>query len=196
MASEPRDPAREARDRVALRQDRETKALSELQRQERERDSDRQNRALQNSLANQANVELDKEKALAAHEKRWKQASDRLTPRPIPAPGFDMIGAPPSRNLVQDHDEMRQRRTEGRDQIVKDFDQRIAACEAARAEMQQGFGRANEARDEAHSEARQNLAQRQQESFERLVKKELDRADKWTSREFKQRSRDDDARDL
>ena len=154
MASEPRDPAREARDRVALRQDRETKALSELQRQERERDSDRQNRALENSLANQANVESDKEKALAAHEKRWKEASDRLTPRPIPAPGFDMIGPPLRRNLVQDHDEIRQRRTEGRDQIVKDYDQRIAACETARAEMQQGFGRANEARDQAHSEAR------------------------------------------
>ena len=113
MASEPRDPEREARDRVALRQDRETKALSELQRQERERDSDRQNRALQNSLANQANVEADKEKALAAHEKRWKEASDRLTPRPIPAPGFDMIGPPPSRNLVQDHDEIRQRQDRG-----------------------------------------------------------------------------------
>ena len=55
---------------------------------------------------------------------------------------------------------------------------------------------ANEARDQAHSEARRDLAQSQQQSFERLVKKELDRADQWTSREFKQRSRDGDARDL
>ena len=91
---------------------------------------------------------------------------------------------------------MRQRRAEGRDQIVKDFDQRIAACEAGRAEMQQAFGRANEARDQAHGEARRDLAQKQEQSFEGLVKKELDRADKWASREFKQRSRDDDARDL
>jgi hypothetical protein len=106
-----------------------------------------------------------------------------------------MMG-PPARNLVQDHDEMRQRWSERRDQIVKDFDERVASNEATHAEMQQGFGRANEARDQAHGEARRDLAQRQQESFERLVRKELDRADKWTSREFKQRSRDDDARDL
>ena len=195
MASEPRDLEREARDRVARRQERETRALTEFQRGQCDRDSERQNRALQNSIANQAKLETDKETVLAGHDKQWKQASDRLTPRPIPAPAFDMMG-PPTRNLVQDHDEMRQRWSERRDQTVKDFDQRIAACEAARAEMQQGFGRANEAHDQAHSEARRDLAQRQEQSFDRLVKKEIDRADQWTSREFKQRSRDDDARDL
>jgi hypothetical protein len=196
MASDSSDPEREARDRVARRQDRETRALTEFQRGECERDTERQNRALQNSIANQANFEADRKIALAEHDKLWKQASDRLTPRPIPAPAFDMMGGPPARNLVQDHDEMRQRWTEQREQIVKDFDQRIASTEATRAEMQQGFGRANEARDQAHSEARRDLAQNQQQSFERLVKKELDRADKWTRREFKQRSRDGDTRDL
>jgi hypothetical protein len=195
MASESRDLAREARDRVTLRQDRETRTLTEFQRGECDRDTERQNRALQNSIANQAKLEADKTIALAEHDKRWKEASDRLTPRPIPAPAFDMMG-PPARNLVQDHDEMRQRWTERRDQIVKDFDQRIASTEATRAEMQQGFGRANDARDQAHSEARRDLAQSQQQSFDRLVGKEIDRADKWTSREFKQRSRDSDARDL
>jgi hypothetical protein len=196
MASEPRDPAREARDRVARRQERETRALNEFQRGECDRDTERQNRALQNSLANQAKLEADKKIALAEHDKLWKQASDRLTPRPIPAPAFDMMGGPPARNLVQDHDEMRQRWSERRDQIVKDFDQRIASTETSRAEMQQGFGRANGARDQAQGEARRDLAQNQQQSFDRLVTKELDRADKWTSREFKQRSRDSDARDL
>ena len=196
MASEPRDIEREARGCVALRQNRETRALTEFQRGECDRDTERQNRALQNSITNQAKLEADKESALAAHEKRWKQASDRLTPRPVSAPTFDMMGPPPGRNLVQDHDEMRQRRAEGRDQIVKDFDQRIAACETTRAEMQQGFARANEARDEVHSDARRDLAENQQQAFEGLVNKELARADKWTSREFKQRSRDDDARDL
>ncbi len=96
-----------------------------------------------------------------------------------------MLGGPPSRNLAQDHDEMQRRRTEQRDQIVKDFDQRIAECETARAEMQEGFGRANEARDQVHSDDRVALAERQQQSFERLVKKELDRSDEWTSDKFK-----------
>jgi hypothetical protein len=195
MASELRDLEREARDRVALRQDRETRALTAFQRGQCDRDTERQNRALQNSIANQAKLGHDKESALFEHDKRWKEASDRLTPRPIPAPAFDMMGGPPARNLVQDHDEMRQRWTDRRDQVVKDFDQRVASTEATRAEMQQGFGRANEARDQAHSEARRDLAQSQQQSFDRLVRKELDRADKWTSREFKQRSHDD-ARDL
>jgi hypothetical protein len=196
MASELRDPEREARDCVARRQDRETKALTEFQRGQCDRDTERQNRALEDSVSRQAKLEADKETALAEQDNRWKQASDRLTPRPIPAPAFDMMGPPPARNLVQDHDEMRQRWSERRDQTVKDFDQRIAACEAARAEMQQGFGRANEARDRAHSEARRDLAQRQEQSFDRLVTKELDRADKWPRREFKQRSRGDGARDM
>ena len=196
MASNAGDLRRQAEDRVNLRFDRQNAALTEFQRGECDRDSVRQNRALQDSIANQAKLEADKESALSEHDKRWKEASDRLTPRPIPAPAFDMMGPPPSRNLVQDHDEMRQRRAEGRAQIVKDFDHRIASTEAARTEMQQGFGRANEARDQGHGEARRNLAESQQRSFERLVKKELDRADKWTSREFKQRSRDGDARDL
>ena len=82
-----------------------------------------------------------------------------------------MMGGPPSRNLAQDYDEMQQRSTERRDQIVKEFDERIAGCEAARAEMQQGFARANEARDQGHGEDRIALANRQRESFERLVNK-------------------------
>jgi hypothetical protein len=196
MASNAGDLRRQAEDRVNLRFDRQNAALTEFQRGECEGDAERQNRAAENSLANQTKLEADKTIALAEHDKLWKQASDRLTPRPIPAPAFDMMGGPPARNLVQDHDEMRQRWTERRDQIVKDFDQRIASTEATRAEMQQRFGRANEARDQAHSGARRDLAQSQQQSFERVVKKELDRADKWTSREFKQRSRDSDTRDL
>src|SRR6516165_12237865 len=195
MASEPRDFEREARDRVTRRQERETRALTELQRGECDRDTARQNRALENSIANQASVEADKKTALAEHDKQWKQASDRLTPRPIPAPAFDMMG-PPARNLVQDHDEMRQRWSERRGQMVKDLDQRIAACEDARTEMQQGFARANEARDQAHSEARRDLAQRQEQSFDVLVKKELDRADQWNTPKFNPRSRDGDARGL
>jgi hypothetical protein len=196
MASEPSDLEREARDRVARRQERETRALTEFQRGQCDRDTERQNRALEDSVSRQAKLETDKETALAEHDNRWKQASDRLTPRPIPAPAFDMMGPAPSRNLVQDHDEMRQRWSERREQMVADFDQRIAACKATRAEMQQGFDRANEARDQAHSEARRDLARNQQQAFEGLVNKELGRADKWTSREFKQRSRDDDARDM
>src|SRR5437764_15254608 len=111
MASEPRDIEREVRYRVARRQERETRALTEFQRGERERDTERQNRAVENSIANQAKLEADRKSTLAEHDKLWKQASDRLTPRPIPAPAFDMMG-PPTRNLVQDHDEMRQRWSE------------------------------------------------------------------------------------
>ena len=196
MASNAGDLRRQAEDRVNLRFDRQNAALTGFQRGECERDAERQSRAVEYSLANQAKLEGDKKIALAEHDQLWKQASDRLTPRPTPAPAFDMMGGPLSRNLVQDHDEVRQRWTERRDQIVKDFDQRIASTAARRAEMQQGFGRANDARDQAHSETRRDLAQSQQQSFERLVRKDLDRADKWTSREFEQRSRDSDARDL
>ena len=196
MASEPRDPEREAGTASRLASGPETKALIESQRAECERDGERQNRALEDSRR-QAGEPRNRQGERARRARQAMEAGQRPADAEAhPAPAFDMMGGPPARNLVQDHDEMRQRWTERRDQIVKDFDQRIASTEAARAEMQQGFGRANEARDQAHSEARRDLAQNQQQSFERLVKKELDRADKWTSREFNQRSRDDDARDL
>jgi hypothetical protein len=107
-----------------------------------------------------------------------------------------MMGGPPARNLVQDHDEMLRSWTAQRDEIVKDFDERIADCERTRAEMLEGFGRANEDRDRGHEEDRLDLVQRQQRSFDRLVNKEIERADEWVSKEFKQRSRDDNERDL
>ena len=85
------------------------------------------------------------------------------------------------------------RSTARRDQTVKEFDERIAGCGTARAEMQQGFARANDARDQGHAEDRIALANRQRESFEKLVTKEVERADRWVSREFKARGRDDNS---
>ena len=191
MATDPVDIRRAAEDRVRFRFERQTTAQAEWQRQERERDARLQSRAIADSVASQASIELDKTLMLGSHDREWRQARDRLANRPIPAPAFDMMGGPPSRNLARDYDEIQQRSTERRDRIVKEFDERIAGCEAARAEMQQGFARANEARDQGHGEDRVALANRQRESFERLVKKEIERADKWVSREFKARGRDD-----
>jgi hypothetical protein len=190
MATEPGDIRRAAEDRVNLRFERQTAALTEFQRQESEREARLQSRALEDSVAKQAALELDKTLRLEGYNREWRQAKDRLSNRPIPAPAFDMMGGPPPRNLVQDHDEMLQRWTARHEQIAKDFDEDIADCKAARAEMQQGFARANEARNQGHSEDRLALANRQQESFERLVNKEVERADRWTSREFEKRARD------
>jgi hypothetical protein len=197
MASEPGDlKRREAQDRVTFRFDRQNKALTEIQRKECERDTQLQQRLLDASVARQADFEAAKEQRLAAHDRLWEQAKDRLTPRPGPAPSFDMMGGPPARNLVQDHDEMLRSWTAQRDEIAKDFDERIADCERTRAETLEGFGRANEDRDQGHKEDRLDLEQRQQQSFDRLVNKEIERADEWVSKEFKQRSRDDNERDL
>jgi hypothetical protein len=196
MASDPGDLRSEAENRVRLRFDRQTAELTEWQRSERQRDARLQSQAIEHSKARQTILESDKENALAEHDRAWDQVKGRLTPRPSPAPAFDMIGTPPNRNVTQHHDEMRKRWTERRDEIVKDFDKDLADCEAARAEMQEGFARANQARDQAYGEDRARLAERQQQSFEGLVQKELDRADRWTSREFRERSRGDNERDL
>jgi hypothetical protein len=193
MTDEPDDIRRAAEDRVRLRFERQNTALTEWQRQECERAARLQSRAIEDSVARQMTLELEKTLELESHARLWGQAKDRLANRPIPAPAFDMMGGPPPRNLVQDHDEMHQRSTARRDQIVKEFDERIASDKAARIETQQGFARANEARDQGHNEDRLALANRQRESFERLVTKEVDRADRWVSLEFKTRSRDDNA---
>src|SRR5262245_32081117 len=194
MASDPGGLRSEAENRVQRRFDRQTAELTQWQRQERQRDARLQTQAIETSKTRQDNLQQDKEDALAEHKKARNQLKDRLTPRPGPA--LDMIGTPPKRNVLQHHDEMRKRWTDRRDEIVKDWDKNIADCAAARAEMQEGFGRANQARDQAHSEDRARLAEHQQQSFERTVQKELDRADRWTSREFKERSRDDNERGL
>ena len=193
MTDEPVDMRRAAEDRVRIRNERQTRTLTEWQRQESEREARLQSRAMADSVGRQASLELEKTLRLQSHEREGRQARDRLAPRPIPAPAFDMMGGPPARNLVQDHDEMQQRWNAKRDRIVKDFGESIADCEAARADMQQGFARANQVREQRHSEDRLALANRQQESFDRLVNKEVERADRWVSREFGKRARDDNA---
>jgi hypothetical protein len=193
MAIDPVDIRGAAEDRVRLRFERQTGTQAEWQRQERERDARLQSRAIEDSVAGQTSIELDRTLTLRSHDREWQQAKDRLTHRPIPAPAFDMMGGPPPRNLAQDYDEMQRRSTARRDLTVKEFDERIAGCAAARAEMQRGFSRANDARDQGHAEDRLALANRQRESFEKLVNKEVERADRWVSREFKARSRDDNS---
>ena len=71
---------------------------------------------------------------LAEHEKQWNQARDRLTPKPAPAPVFDMMGGPPPRNLARDYDELRRGYEAGRAGIAARHDEGIAACAAERAE--------------------------------------------------------------
>jgi hypothetical protein len=190
------DVQRIAEERVHRRFERQTAALHEWQREETKRDTDFQANAVVESVARQTMLQEQKKNALAEHDKLWKQATNRLTPRPEPAPAFDMMGGPPARNLVQDYDELHQRWSERRDQIVRDSDKDIATCRRERGAMLEGFARTNEARDQRHNEDRLDLAQRQEKAFAPLVQKEIDRADKWNSPEFNRRSRDDHTRDL
>jgi hypothetical protein len=193
MTDEPADIRRQAEDRVRLRFERQTTTQAEWQGQECARHTLLQSRAVVDSIASQAALELDKTLRLESHDRELRHAKDRLANRPVPAPAFDLMGGPPPRNLAKDHDDLNRNWTAKRDQIVKDFDENIAGHKAARAEMQQGFARANEARDQGYQQDRLSLANRQRESFERLVEKEVERADRWVSREFKTRGRDDNA---
>ena len=196
MSEESGDLRRSAEERVRFRFERQNAALTKWQSEVRTSDTLFQTRAVEASLAREAMLEQEKESALAGHDKLWKEARDRLTPRPSPAPSFDMMGGPPMRNLAKDYDDMRRRSSDRREQIVAERDEGIAACKATRAEMRQGFARGNEARDQGQKEDRLDLAQKQDQAFEHLVKKELDRADQWNSREFNRRSRDDNTRNL
>ena len=196
MSEDSEDLRRSAEGRVRFRFERQDAALTKWQSEIRTSDTLFQTRAVEASLAHQATLEHDKARALAEHDKRWKEARDRLTPRPGPAPAFGMMGGPPMRNLAKDHDDLRRRGSDRREAIIAERDEGIAACITARAAMRQGFARGNEARDQGHQEDRLDLAQKQAQAFDRLVKKELDRADQWNSRTFNRRSRDDNSRDL
>ena len=140
------DVQRIAEERVHRRFERQTAALHKWQREETKRDADFQANAVVESVARQTMLQEQKKNALAEHDKLWKQAINRLTPRPEPAPAFDMMGGPPARNPVQDYDELHQRWSERRDQIVRDSDKDIATCRRERGAMLEGFARTNEAR--------------------------------------------------
>src|SRR5437899_931486 len=101
MTDEPVDIRRAAEDRVQLRFERQTTALTEWQRQESEHETRFQSRAIAESVVSQASLELEKTLRLKSHEREWRQARDRLANRPIPAPAFDLMGGPPHRNLAQ-----------------------------------------------------------------------------------------------
>ena len=131
--ADPDDLKRAAENRVHRRFDRQTAALSEWQRQECARDADFQARSVVESVARQTLLQEQKKSALAEHDQLWKDARDRLTPRPVPAPAFDMMGGPPARNLVKDYDELQQRWSDRREQIVRDSDHDIRTCRRERA---------------------------------------------------------------
>src|ERR1700730_4370476 len=188
MASSDGDVKPVAEERVRRRFERQTAALHEYQREECQRDADFQAQAVVESVARQTMLQEQKKRALTEHDKLWNQAKDRLTPRPQPAPAFDMMGGPPARLRVKDSDELHQRWSERREQIVRDSDEDIATCRKERGATLEGFARTNEARDQRHTKDRVDLAQRQEKAFEPLVQKEIDRADKWNSPEFNRRS--------
>jgi hypothetical protein len=196
MNTQPGDLQRNAEERVHRRFERQTAALHEWQREETRRDADFQANAVVESVARQTMLQEQKKDALAAHDKLWNQARDRLTPRPEAAPAYDLMGAPPPRNLVKDYDELHLRSSERREQIVRESDEAIATCRKERGAMLKGFARTNEARDQRHNKDRLDLAQRQEKAFAPLVRKEIARADKWNSPEFNRRGRNDNTRDL
>ena len=143
MSDDPGDPRRSAEDRVRFRFERQTSALANWQSEKCMSDDLLQTRAVGASLAREATLEREKARALAEHDKLWKEARDRLTPRPSPAPSFDLVGGPPMRNLAKDYDDLHRRSSDRREQIVTERDEGIAACRTARAEMRQGFARGN-----------------------------------------------------
>src|SRR3954464_10909110 len=99
MPSDAGVPRRQERQHgINLRFDRQTKALTEFQRQESERHTQMQQQLIEDSLARQADFEAAKERRLATRDRLWEQAKDRLALKPQPALTFDMMGGPLSRN--------------------------------------------------------------------------------------------------
>jgi hypothetical protein len=185
-----------AENRVRRRFDRETAVLHTWQDNETRSALLSQSRLVADSRFRQMALEGRKMTELAEHDKLWNQARDRLTPKPAPAPVFDMMGGPPPRNLAKDYDELRRGYEAGRAGIAARHNEGIAACAAERAEKVLAFVAVNTARDHEHKENRIALDRRHEVTFEKQVKRELDRADRWISRPFNRRSRDDQSRDL
>jgi len=185
-----------AENRVRRRFDRETANLHSWQENETRSALQSQSRFIDESRFRQMVLEGRKMTELAERDRLWNETRDRLTPKPMPGPAFDMMGGPPRRNLAKDYDELRRGYEVGRAGISARHDEGIAACKADRAEKLLAFDAVNTARETEHKENRIALDRRHEVTFEKQVKRELDRADHWMSRPFNRRSRDDNSRDL
>jgi hypothetical protein len=190
MTDESFIPPREAAERrVRERFARQSTALVKWQQAEGREAVRDQKRELDSLAEKETALKEHRRQALERLDRDWQQDRDKLGNKPAQAPSFDLGGAVPARNLLDEYNGIREHYERRREQLREGFDERLDEVRRERVEKHHEFETANQVRDRIYLDARIDLADRQNKGFERCVREEIERGEKSLSREFKERSR-------
>jgi hypothetical protein len=191
MTQENSTLTREAAER-RVREFQERQMESLLKGQERERRDALRDQKLALDHLSQREEALKEERRLALErlEREWQQQRDRLGAIPSRAPIFDLGGARPQRDLQDEYSRARAQYAVRRSELTERFDDRLTGVERERGATLETFQKANTERERLFEEERAGTAQEQQQGFEILVHRQMQRGEKAVKREFTRRSRD------
>lgn len=171
---------RHERERARLVKDRQAQCNDLLHRQQNERAHFDEERAL---------IATRRQQTLATHERRWEHERQRLANSTTRAPGFGLFG-PPQRNLQAEYHERRERWERQRDAIEQAFDEQRERLQQGRIEMAERHARELTSHERWDRLAHDDLARRQNTTFDAAVERELRRGDRTTRRTFERHAGD------
>ena len=139
--------------------------------------------------AQQTLVTERRKETLAKHDRQWERERQRLSSMTTRSPGFGLFG-PPQRNLQHEYAERRERWEKQRAVIEQAFDEQRDRLHDDRIEMAERHTREIASRERWDRLAHDDLARRQERTFDAAVEKELRRGERTTSRAFAREAAD------
>lgn len=187
------DKARaDAQRRVREIFERQAARLERQQEETRRRDDLARTQALRRSEEVRQAIEENRRAVLERHDRLWEEERRKLSPAAGPSFGF---GGPPRRPDPRMCKETEERYAQVREEIVRQFDERLKTHAEQQQRMREDFARAAQARHDREKAQKEALFREQAASFERRVEKEQARPDalgeaKSLTREFGRHSAD------
>jgi hypothetical protein len=176
--------------RVREFQERQMQALLKGQENERREVLRDQKLVLDHLTRREEALKQERRVALERLEREWQQQRDRLGAVPSRAPSFDLGGTRPQRDLQDEYSRARAQYALRRSELTERFDTRLADVERERGQTLETFQKVNRERERTFEEERAGKAEEQQQGYEILVHRQMQRGEKAVKREFTRSSRD------
>ncbi|MCC7428669.1 MAG: hypothetical protein IT557_17390 [Alphaproteobacteria bacterium] len=183
MSEDQLTPQQRAEKRVHDRFERQRTARFNWLNAEREKLLHRQQAQRTDHDKRQALASEERREAFAAHDRRWEEERRRLANRTTRAPGFGLFGPPP-RNLNAEYRERREAWERQRDAIRDSSDEKLEKLRRERIELAESHARGLLAHERWARLSQDDLARRQEKSFDAAVRRELAVGDRGAQRAF------------
>lgn len=172
-----------AEHRVRQQDDKRMKRLAELQEQARELDEEQQAAPLDALYMREAQLKEDRYEALRLQEVHWAHEQQKLSPQASRAPVFG-LGAPSEESVEARYRKMEHAHKQRCAAITENFDRQQRAIEIDRADLNKRHAQHNERRDSWQAQKRDELAEKQERTFEARVEKEMAGAERSLGNSF------------